>query len=36
MPVLVNDIERLLRGGRHSDADGEDDEDDGFVAVTVA
>jgi len=34
VPVLVKDIERLLRGGRHSDVD-EDDEDDGFVAATV-
>lgn len=33
VPVLVKDIERLLRGGRHSDVtdddDGDGDDDDG-------
>lgn len=42
VPVLVKDIERLFRGGRHSgvDDDGEEDDDgdddDGLVAATVA
>lgn len=37
VPVLVKDIERLLRGGRHigatDDDDVDDDDDDGFVVV---
>lgn len=28
VPVLVKDIERLLRGGKHNDATDEDDDDD--------
>lgn len=47
VPVLVKDIERLLRGGRHSDGATDDDDgggdddddvdDDGLVSVvTVA
>lgn len=41
MPVLVKDIERLFRGGRHSDAavddddEDNDDDDDGLVVATV-
>lgn len=42
VPVLVKDIERLFRGGRHNDVvavdndeDDDDDDDDGFVTAAV-